>query len=130
MVIFKDIPFYSMCEHHFLPFSGYCWILYIPNKDKVVGYSKFSRVLQHFAARPQLQERLVTQVADYIMEQSQPQGVMVYARAKHGCAQCRGAKQGSQSGMTTSVVRGKFEGDMEQKGLEMIKISLALEGAV
>ena len=130
-IVMSDmLDFHSFCEHHFLPFSGYCWILYIPNKLKVVGYSKFSRVLHYFAARPQLQERLVMQVADYIMKQSKPEGVMVYARAKHGCAQCRGAKQGTQSGMTTSVVRGVFAEDntLEHKGMEMIKISLGLEG--
>lgn len=128
-IVMSDIlDFHSVCCHHLLPFSGYCWIAYVPNKHRVVGYSKFSRILKHFASKPQLQEQLITEVADYIMKQSSPEGVMIYARAKHGCAQCRGAKQGSQSGMSTSVIRGCFwNGNLELKALEMIKLSLLAE---
>lgn len=129
IVMSDTLDFHSVCEHHLLPFSGYCWILYIPSEKYVVGYSKFARVLKYFASRPQLQERLVTQIAEYIVDKAEALGVMVYARAKHGCAQCRGARQGNRSGMTTSVVRGRFkERELELKGLEMIKISLGLEG--
>ena len=126
------IPFTSVCEHHILPFSGFCWILYVPNSDTVIGFSKFARIVSYFAARPQIQERLVRQIADYIEEVAKPEGVMVFSRAKHLCAMCRGAKSGPTNGLTTSTVRGVFrEGSgLELRGLEMIKLSISLEGGL
>ncbi|MDY6892637.1 MAG: GTP cyclohydrolase I FolE [Chloroflexota bacterium] len=106
MVIFKDIPFYSMCEHHFLPFYGFAHVGYIPN-GRVVGASKIGRVVEILAKRPQLQERLTTQIADNILEALQPQGVAVVIQAEHLCMTMRGVKQPG-SNIITSATRGLF----------------------
>ena len=106
MVIFKDIPFYSMCEHHFLPFYGLTHIGYIPN-GRVVGASKMGRVVDVLAKRPQLQERLTTQIADTIVEVLQPQGVAVVIHAEHLCMTMRGIKKPG-SNIVTSATRGLF----------------------
>ena len=106
MVITKNIPFYSMCEHHFLPFYGMAHIGYIPN-GRVVGASKLSRVVEVFAKRPQLQERLTTQIADSMMKALEPRGVAVILEAEHLCMTMRGIrKPGSK--MVTSAMRGLF----------------------
>ncbi len=106
MVITKDIPFYSMCEHHLLPFHGMAHIGYIPN-GRVVGASKLSRVVDVFARRPQLQERLTTQIADMIVDSLQPRGVAVILEAEHLCMTMRGIKKPG-SKMVTSAMRGLF----------------------
>ena len=106
MVIFKDIPFYSMCEHHFLPFYGIAHVGYIPN-GRVVGASKIGRVVEILAKRPQLQERLTTQIADTIVEALQPQGVAVVIQAEHLCMTMRGVKQPGTN-IITSATRGLF----------------------
>ena len=106
MVILKDIPFYSMCEHHLLPFYGMVHIGYIP-KGRVVGASKLGRVVEILAKRPQLQERLTTQIADTIVEALQPQGVAVVIEAEHMCMTMRGVKQPG-SNIVTSAMRGSF----------------------
>jgi len=106
MVIFKDIPFYSMCEHHFLPFYGLVHIGYIPS-GRVVGASKVGRVVEVLAKRPQLQERLTSQVADTIVEVLQPQGVAVVIQAEHLCMTMRGVKKPG-SNIVTSATRGLF----------------------
>ena len=106
MVILKDIPFYSMCEHHLLPFYGMAHIGYIPN-GRVVGASKLGRVVEILAKRPQLQERLTTQIADTIVEALQPQGVAVVIEAEHMCMTMRGVKQPG-SNIVTSAMRGSF----------------------
>ena len=104
MVIAKDIPFYAMCEHHFLPFHGTAHIGYIPN-GRVVGVSKLSRIVEVFARRPQLQERLTTQVADTMVKVLQPKGVAVIVEVEHLCMTMRGIrKPGSK--MVTSAMRG------------------------
>ncbi len=95
------LKFSSTCSHHFVPFVGLAWILYVPDK-KVVGASKFSRILNYFARRPQTQERMTKQVADYIMEKTQPRGCMVFTRAVHQCMTCRGINQQNSAGLTTS----------------------------
>lgn len=131
-IIMSDcIPFTSMCAHHVLPFMGYMWVLYIPGNE-VIGFSKLARVAQHFAARLQTQEELVNQIADEVFKLESVAGVMVFSRAKHTCAMCRGAKSGWSNGLTTSTVRGIFAEDnsLELKGLEMIKLSLAIEGGL
>ncbi len=106
MVILKDIPFYSMCEHHLLPFHGKAHIGYIP-KGRVVGISKLARVVEILAHRPQLQERLTSQIADTIMNQIKPIGVGVVIEAEHLCMTMRGIRKPG-SVVVTSADRGIF----------------------
>ena len=107
LVLVKDIPFYSMCEHHFLPFHGVAHVGYIPN-GRVVGLSKLARATEILARRPQLQERLTSQLADVIMATLEPQGVAVVISAVHLCMSMRGIrKPGSQT--VTSAMRGVFQ---------------------
>ena len=107
MVLEKDIVFYSMCEHHLLPFYGKAHVAYIPNGE-VVGLSKLARTVETFAKRPQLQERMTNQIADAIMEHLDAKGVMVMLEAEHMCMTMRGIKKpGSQT--VTCVKRGEFE---------------------
>jgi len=107
MVILKDIEFYSMCEHHQLPFFGKISIGYIPN-GKVVGVSKLARLVEVFARRMQIQERLTSQIADTLNEVLEPKGVMVICEAQHLCMVSRGVKK-QNSKMITSAVRGVFK---------------------
>jgi GTP cyclohydrolase I len=107
MVILRDIPFYSMCEHHFLPFHGQAHVGYIPD-GRVVGISKIARVVEAFARRPQIQEQLTSQVAGAIMDGLNPDGVAVVIEAEHLCMTMRGVqKPGSR--MITSAMRGQFK---------------------
>jgi GTP cyclohydrolase I len=108
MVVLKDIPFYSMCEHHLLPFFGVVHVGYIP-AERVVGISKIARVVEVFAKRPQLQERLTTQIANSIMEALKPQGVAVVIHAEHLCMIMRGIKKPGST-IITSAMRGVFRG--------------------
>ena len=102
----KDIPFYSMCEHHFLPFHGSAHVGYVP-EGRIVGVSKLARVVDILARRPQMQERLTSQVADAIMEGLKPDGVAVVIEAEHLCMTMRGVqKPGAR--MITSAIRGGF----------------------
>ena len=108
MVILKDIPFYSMCEHHLLPFYGVAHVGYIPSLGgRVVGVSKLARVVEICARRPQLQERMTQQIADAIFESLQPAGVAVVIRAEHLCMVMRGIKKPGTTVITSSV-RGNF----------------------
>ena len=109
MVIVKDIDFFSLCEHHMLPFNGRVHVAYIPN-GKVVGLSKIPRMVEMFARRLQVQERMTTQIADFIEEVLQPQGVAVVAEGVHMCMVMRGVKKANAS-MTTSAMRGLFKTD-------------------
>ena len=106
MVILKDIPFYSMCEHHLLPFYGMVHVGYIP-KGRVVGASKLARVVEILAKRPQIQERLTTQIAETIVDALQPDGVAVVIQAEHMCMTIRGVKKPG-SNIVTSANRGLF----------------------
>lgn len=109
MVIEKDITFYSMCEHHFMPFYGKAHVAYIPD-GKVVGLSKLARTVEVYAKRPQIQEKLTAQIADALMECLKPKGVIVMLEAEHMCMTMRGVKKpGSKT--VTSVMRGVFEED-------------------
>ena len=108
MVILRDIPFYSMCEHHLLPFYGAAHIGYIPNaKGRVVGASKLARVVEIVARRPQIQERMTTQIAEAIVEGMHPEGVGVVIQAEHLCMIMRGIKKPG-SCVQTSALRGSF----------------------
>jgi GTP cyclohydrolase I len=108
MVILRDIPFYSMCEHHLLPFYGVAHVGYIPNEEgRVVGVSKLARVVEIFAKRPQLQERMTSQIADTILEVLQPDGVAVVIQAEHLCMTMRGIKKPGTN-VITSATRGLF----------------------
>lgn len=109
MVIERDIQFYSMCEHHMLPFFGKVHIAYIP-KGKVVGLSKLARTVDVFARRLQLQERMTAQIADAIMEQLEPAGVMVVCEAEHLCMTMRGVKKPGTRTVNV-VTRGVFSGN-------------------
>ena len=106
MVIEKDIPFYSLCAHHFVPFYGKAHISYIP-REKIVGLSKIPRILEFYARRPQLQERLTEQVAGFLAEKLSPQGVMVVIEARHLCVEMRGVKKPGAL-TVTSAIRGIF----------------------
>ncbi|MGI8824698.1 MAG: GTP cyclohydrolase I FolE [Chloroflexota bacterium] len=109
MVVARDIPFFSMCEHHFLPFYGVAHIGYIP-RGRIVGISKLARVADVLARRPQLQERLTTQIADAVDQGVQPMGVGVVLEAEHLCMVMRGVKKPG-SRIVTSVNRGVFRSD-------------------
>src|ERR1043165_4006656 len=103
----KDIPFFSMCEHHLMPFFGKAHVAYIPN-GHVVGLSKLARVVESFARRPQVQERMTSQIADIINELLEPQGVAVVCEAVHTCMTMRGVKKPGST-VITSAMRGAFE---------------------
>ena len=106
MVIVRDISFYSMCEHHFLPFHGVAHVAYLPD-GAVTGLSKLARLVEGFARRPQMQERLTTQIAEALMEALEPRGTLVVVEASHMCMEMRGVKKpGSRT--QTSAVRGLF----------------------
>lgn len=108
MVLVKDIYFYSMCEHHLLPFFGKAHVAYIPRKGKITGLSKLARTVEVLAKRPQLQERLTSSIADLIMKALNPMGVLVVVEAEHMCMTMRGIKKpGSMT--LTSAVRGLFK---------------------
>jgi len=106
MVLVKDIPFFSMCEHHLMPFFGKAHVAYIPN-GHVVGISKLARVVEAFARRPQVQERMTSQIADLIEQELKPQGVAVVCEAVHTCMTMRGVKKPG-SIVITSAMRGGF----------------------
>ena len=108
MVLIKDIAVYSMCEHHLVPFYGKAHVAYVPRKGKVTGLSKLARVVSGFARRPQLQERLTSQIADSIMEVLDPLGVLVVIEAEHMCMTMRGVKKAGAE-TVTSAVRGIFK---------------------
>jgi GTP cyclohydrolase I len=106
MVMEKHIPFYSMCCHHLVPFYGHAHIAYIPG-EQIIGLSKFARILEFYAKRPQLQERLTEQVVNFFEEHLQPQGTMVVIEARHLCVEMRGVKK-TGAVTTTSAIRGIF----------------------
>ncbi len=122
MVILKDIPFYSMCEHHLLPFFGKVNIAYIPSAGKIVGIGELAKALDIYARQPQVQERLTTQLADIIMDKLKPKGTMVIIDAEHLCLSMRGIKKpGSRT--VTSAVRGIFRSKQSTREelLQLIK---------
>jgi GTP cyclohydrolase I len=102
MVVVREIPVASLCEHHLLPFTGVAHVAYLPG-DRILGLSKFARVVELFARRPQVQERLTKQVADWIDEQLRPRGVGVVIEAEHSCMSLRGARVGGAITRTTAL---------------------------
>jgi len=121
MVIVKDIPIYSICEHHLLPFVGIAHIAYIPKAGRIVGLSKLARVADLMAKKPQIQERLTTEIADLLYEELQATGVMVVIEAEHLCMEMRGVrKPGSKT--VTSALRGGFLKDQRTRAEAMALI--------
>lgn len=121
MVAVNDIPFYSLCAHHLLPFFGTAHVAYLP-KDRIVGLSKLARVVDFYARRPQIQERLTGQIIEFLESRLQPAGAMVVVQARHFCMEMRGvAKPGATT--TTSAIRGAFENDRtRQEFLGLLKM--------
>ena len=109
MVLVKDIEFYSMCEHHMLPFFGHAHVAYIPN-GKVIGLSKIPRIVEMYARRLQVQERMTSQIADLLQEVLNPKGVAVVVEGAHMCAMMRGVKK-SETNLTTRRMLGAFKDD-------------------
>lgn len=122
MVLLKDIPFYSICEHHLLPFIGKAHVAYIPSEGNIVGLGELAKAVEILAKRPQVQERLTTQLADLIMQRLKPKGAMVIIDAEHLCMSMRGIKKpGTRT--VTSAVRGIFRTKQSTRVelLELIK---------
>lgn len=114
LVLVKDIPLYSVCEHHLLPFIGRAYIAYIPKNGRIIGLSKFARIVDCFARRPQVQERLTGQIADFLYENLDPLGVAVFIQAEHLCMTMRGAR--AAGSMTqTSALRGCMRSDAKTR---------------
>lgn len=109
MVIIRNLPMVSLCEHHLLPFRGFCTIGYIPRDKKILGLSKFARLLKGFAARPQVQERLTSQIADALQEHLDPIGVGVLIKASHLCMEIRGVQSSGET--ITSAMIGALRED-------------------
>lgn len=114
MVIVKDIPFYSMCEHHLLPFFGKAHIGYIPSDNKIIGLSKLARIVDNFAKKPQVQERLTSDIVDFLNDNLQPKGVAVIMEAEHMCMTMRGARAAG-SKTQTSALRGIMRTDAKTR---------------
>lgn len=114
MVIVKDIPFASMCEHHLLPFTGHAHVCYLPRDGRITGLSKVARCVEGYAHRPQLQERLTQQVADAFQRRLNPHGVLVVLEATHTCMTMRGIRSAGST-TVTSAVRGWFREDLKAR---------------
>jgi GTP cyclohydrolase IA len=121
MLILKDIPIYSLCEHHLLPLVGIAHIAYIPKRGRIVGLSKLARVADLMAKRPQIQERLTTEIADLLFEELQATGVMVVIEAEHMCLEMRGIKKPGAK-FVTSALRGGFLKDQRTRAEAMALI--------
>jgi GTP cyclohydrolase IA len=128
MVIVKDIDFYSLCEHHVLPFFGKCHVAYIP-RDKVIGLSKIPRIVDVFARRLQVQERLTNQIADTIRDKIKPLGVAVVVEATHLCMSMRGVEKQNSFAVTSAMI-GAFRDSARTRMevLELIKLRSAVPG--
>ena len=112
LVILRDIDFVSVCEHHFLPFTGKAHVAYLPAHGKVTGLSKLARTVDVFARRPQLQEQLTSQIADALVEHLDPRGVGVVVQAEHSCLKLRGARK-AHTEMVTTAFRGELRWDRD-----------------
>jgi GTP cyclohydrolase I len=123
MVVVRDIPFESLCEHHLMPFLGKAHVAYVPN-GRVVGLSKLARVVEEYARRLQVQERLTSQIADLVMSTLAPQGVGVVLEATHTCMTMRGVRKPGAV-MLTSAVRGTFQSNAETRAEFMTLVARA-----
>jgi GTP cyclohydrolase I len=123
IVLVKDISFYSICEHHLLPFFGRVNVAYIPKKDRIIGISKIIKLVEIFASRLQLQERLIKGIADTVMQCVKPHGVMVVIEAEHLCMTMRGVKKPG-SKVITSAMRGVFLKDVRTRSevMSLLKV--------
>ena len=121
LVVLKDIPFHAMCEHHLLPFAGEAHIAYLPD-GRIVGISKLARVVEAYARRPQVQERMTSQIADLLMEELHAKGVAVVLQATHLCMTCRGVKKPG-SVMVTSALRGSCKSDARTRSEVMMLLA-------
>jgi GTP cyclohydrolase IA len=120
MVMEKEVPFYSMCAHHLVPFYGHAHMAYIPN-DRIIGLSKFARILEFYAKRPQLQERLTEQVVGFLEQELRPQGAMVVIEARHLCVEMRGVKKAGAV-TVTSAIRGTFyKKEVREEFLDLLR---------
>jgi GTP cyclohydrolase I len=120
MVMERDIPFYSLCAHHLVPFYGHAHLAYVPDK-KIVGLSKLARILEFYAKRPQLQERLTEQVVTFLVEELEPLGAMVVVQARHLCVEMRGVKKPGAV-TVTSAIRGIFhERPIREEFLDLLR---------
>lgn len=121
MVMEKKIPFFSLCSHHLVPFYGHAHMAYIP-RDRILGLSKFARILEFYAKRPQLQERLTEQVADFLESSLSPLGVMVVIEARHLCVEMRGVKKPGAV-TVTSAIRGAFhQKPVREEFLDLLRL--------
>lgn len=118
LVVLRDIPFNSLCEHHLMPFEGVAHVAYLPN-GKIAGISKLARVVDAFASRPQVQERLTNQIADLLFERLDAKGVAVIIKATHTCMTCRGVRKPG-SLMVTSALRGRCKADARTRSELMV----------
>jgi GTP cyclohydrolase I len=121
-VLVKDIEFYSMCEHHMLPFFGKAHVAYIPN-GKVIGLSKIPRIVDMYARRLQVQERMTTEIATFLDELLQPRAVAVMVEGQHMCAMMRGVKK-SETSMTTSAFLGGFKTDRDLRSEFIAQVAM------
>ncbi len=122
VVLVKDIPFYSMCEHHLVPFFGVAHVAYIPKNGKVTGLSKLARAVEAVAKRPQVQERMTDTIAKAIMDKLEPHGVFVMIEAEHLCMTMRGVKKpGSKTVTTTALGKYKEDQQMRSELLQLIR---------
>ena len=118
MVTVRNIPLYSLCEHHLLPFTGVAHIAYLPGNGRVIGLSKLARIVNTFARRPQVQERLTAQIADFLYENLQAQGVAVVIEAEHLCMTMRGIRAAGAV-TQTSALRGRMKADARTRAEAM-----------
>lgn len=122
MIISEAMPFVSVCGHHFVHFSGKCWVGYIPN-EKIVGKSKISRMVDFYCKKPQIQEGLTQEILDCFVKNMEPLGCIVVMKAVHNCELCRGAKK--YAPMTTSAIYGNFDDQkVRSEFFELIKLTL------
>ncbi len=127
MVMVRDIPMYSLCEHHLLPFLGRAHVAYVPSQGRITGLSKLARLVDGFAKRPQVQERLTSQVADALVERLHPQGALVVIEAEHLCMSMRGVRKPGAI-TVTSAVRGVFRDSMPTRLEAMNLIGVSRRG--